>query len=84
VQAYFYRTSGGAEIDLLLAWPDDRLWAIEIKRSLAPKVERGFYAACADLKPARKFVVYPGQGRYRLTEDIEAISLVGLAREIHD
>ena len=84
VQAYFYRTSGGAEIDLLLAWPDDRLWAIEIKRSLAPKVERGFYAACADLKPERKFVVYPGQERYRLAEDIEAISLVGLAQEIHD
>lgn len=83
VQAYFYRTSGGAEIDLLLAWPDDRLWAIEIKRSLAPKVERGFYAACADLKPAKKFVVYPGQERYRLAEDIEAISLVGLAQEIH-
>ncbi|MBZ0090769.1 MAG: ATP-binding protein [Sulfuricellaceae bacterium] len=81
-QAYFYRTSGGAEIDLLLAWPDDRLWAIEIKRSLAPKVERGFYSACADLKPAKKFVVYPGQERYRLAEDIEAISLAGLAPEI--
>jgi len=84
VQAYFYRTSGGAEIDLLLAWPDDRLWAIEIKRSLAPKVERGFHAACADLKPARKFVVYPGQERYRLAEDMEVISLAGLAQEIHD
>ncbi|MDP2878946.1 MAG: hypothetical protein Q8N74_05400 [Sulfuricella sp.] len=57
---------------------------IEIKRSLAPKGERGFYAACADLKPAKKFVVYPGQERYRLAEDIEAISLVGLAQEIHD
>lgn len=57
--------------------------AIEIKRSLSPKVERGFYAACADLKPARKFVVYPGHEHYRLAEDIEAISLVGLAQEIH-
>ena len=84
VQAYFYRTSGGAEIDLLLAWPDGQLWAIEIKRSLAPKVERGFYAACTDLNPARKFVVYPGQERYRLAEDIEAISLIGLAQEVHD
>src|SRR3989338_4579406 len=84
VQGYFYRSSGGAEIDLLLAWPDGSLWAIEVKRSLAPKVERGFHAACADLNPARKFVVYPGQERYRLAEDIEAISLVGLAQEIHD
>ena len=80
VQGYFYRTSGGAEIDLLLDWPDGNLWAIEIKRSLSPKVERGFHAACEDLKPARKFVVYPGQERYRLAADIEAIPLMELAR----
>ncbi|MHB1292409.1 MAG: hypothetical protein ACYCY5_09515 [Sulfuricella sp.] len=49
-----------------------------------PKVERGFYAACADLKPSKKFVVYPGQERYRLAEGIEGISLVGLAQEIRD
>jgi len=78
-QGYFYRTSGGAEIDLLLAWPDGSLWAVEIKRSLSPKVERGFHAACEDLAPVRKFVVYPGQERYRIAPDIEAISLTELA-----
>lgn len=78
-QGYFYRTSGGAEIDLLLAWPDGSLWAVEIKRSLSPKVERGFYAACEDLSPVRKFVVYPGQERYRIAPDIEVISLAELA-----
>lgn len=82
VQAYFYRTGGGAEIDLLLSWPDGQLWAIEIKRSLTPKVERGFHAACADLMPARKFVVYPGVERYRLAADIEVVSLVTLALEL--
>ena len=46
-QGHFYRSSGGAEIDLLLSWPKGAPWAIEIKRSLAPKVERGFHAACA-------------------------------------
>lgn len=81
-QGYFYRTSGGAEIDLLLAWPDGSLWAVEIKRSLSPKVERGFHAACADLLPVRKFVVYPGQERYRIASDIEAISLAELATEV--
>lgn len=81
-QGHFYRTSGGAEIDLLLAWPNGGLWAIEIKRSLTPKVERGFHAACADLAPARKFVVYPGVERYRLATDIEAISLEELATEL--
>ena len=83
VQGYFYRTGGGAEIDLLLAWPDGCLWAIEIKRSLAPKVERGFHAACADLNPAHKFVVYPGRERYCIAEDIEVISLGELAKKIH-
>ena len=82
VQGFFYRTGGGAEIDLLLAWPDGSLWAIEVKRSLTPKLERGFYAACADLTPEKKFVVYPGNERYRLAPDIEAISLAALAAEV--
>jgi len=81
-QGYFYRTSGGAEIDLLLDWPDGALWAVEIKRSLNPKPERGFHSACADLQPQRRFVVYPGLERYRLTESIEAIPMLELASEI--
>jgi predicted AAA+ superfamily ATPase len=79
VQGHFYRSSAGAEIDLLLAWPDGKLWAIEIKRSLAPKLERGFHAACADLKPASKLVVYPGDESFRLAEDIEAMSPLSAA-----
>ena len=79
VEPSFYRTGGGAEIDLLLAWPDGSLWAIEVKRSLTPKLERGFHAACADLKPERKFVVYPGDERYPMAEDVEVIPLRQLA-----
>ena len=45
----FYRTAAGAEIDLLLEWPDQRLWAIEVKRSLSPRLGRGFHQARADL-----------------------------------
>lgn len=78
VTAYFYRTSGGAEIDLLLAWPGGDLWAVEFKRSLSPKLERGFHSACEDLKPARKWVVYPGHEAYPLAADVQAISLSGL------
>lgn len=81
---YFYRTSGGAEIDLVVSLPDRRLWAIEIKRSLAPRPKRGFHSACADLKPDRRYVVYPGADRYPLGEGIEAISLHGLARVLAD
>jgi predicted AAA+ superfamily ATPase len=78
----FYRSSNGAEIDLLIALPGGELWAIEIKRSLSPKLERGFHSACADLKPARKFVVYPGTETYRMAEDIEVTSLATLADKL--
>ncbi|MEO8342474.1 MAG: AAA family ATPase [Gallionella sp.] len=70
------------ELYLSVSWPDGSLWAIEIKRSLAPKLERRFHAACADLVPARKFVVYPGTERYRLAADIEAIPLEDMASEL--
>ncbi len=81
-RGFFYRTSGGAEIDLLLEWPDYSLWAIEVKRSLAPKPDRGFYSAALDLSPVRKYVVYPGEGRIPLPEGIVAIPLFELAEEI--
>lgn len=84
VQAYFYRSSGGAEIDLLLHWPNGALWAIEIKRSLQPKLERGFHAACADLSPIRKFVVYPGTEAYPLAADIKAVPLAHLATALQE
>ena len=80
VQGYFYRSSGGAEIDLILVWPSRDLWAIEIKRSLTPKLERGFYSACNDLQPTRKYVVYAGEEQYPIAYDIEAISLNGLCQ----
>lgn len=83
-QGYFYRTSGGAEIDLLLERPNGRLWAVEIKRSLAPKLERGFHAACADLQPEKKFVFYPGEQTYPMALDIEAVPLTELAKRLAD
>lgn len=85
VQASFYRTSHGAEIDLVLSWPSAGEWAVEIKRSLAPTVERGFHSALADLRPERALVVYPGQERYRIGPSIEAIGVAGaceLARAV--
>ena len=82
VQGYFYRTSAGAEIDLLLVWPGGELWAIEIKRSLTPKLERGFHIACADLAPSRKLVVYPGQETFPLHADIQAVPLAALCLEV--
>ena len=78
----FYRTSGGAEIDLLLELPGGERWAVEVKRSRVAKPDRGFYEACADLKPARRFVVHGGLERYPISADIEAIGLRELAETL--
>ncbi len=80
--ASFYRSSGGAEIDLILTLPGRAPWAIEVKRSLDPRPRRGFHNACKDVRPEAKFVVYPGNERYRLAEDIEAVTVLDLARRV--
>jgi predicted AAA+ superfamily ATPase len=73
--ASFYRTSAGAEVDLVLELPGDQRWVIEVKRSSAPKLERGFYHACEDLRPQRRFVIYNGSERYPLNAETEALGL---------
>ena len=80
--AGFYRASGGAEIDLVLTFPGQRVWAIEIKRSLDPKPARGFHSGCKDVQPDACFVVYPGDERFSISRNIEAINVDALAREI--
>lgn len=78
--ASFYRTAAGAEIDLLLELGGQRgIWAVEIKRGLSAKPQRGFYQALEDVQPARAFVVHAGEDSYPISEDIEAIGLRELA-----
>jgi predicted AAA+ superfamily ATPase len=81
-EASFYRTGGGAEVDLVLTWPDGREWTVEVKRALAPKMTRGLRSALEDIQPERSFLVYPGEDRFPLGEATEAISVAGLCREI--
>jgi predicted AAA+ superfamily ATPase len=82
VEPSFYRTSGGAEIDLVLRWPEGQEWAIEVKRSLSPQPTRGMRSAIEDLDPERSFIVYPGKDRYPVGEKIEVVSLPDLAADL--
>jgi len=68
-----------AEVDLLLEILGHGLWAIEIKRSLTGRPEKGFYIACRDLMPDRRFVVNAGSGHYPIDAEITAIGLHDLA-----
>ncbi len=82
-EAHFYRSAAGAEIDLLLSLPGHAApWAIEIKRSLAPKLERGFTEACQHVGPEARYVVYAGEESFPLRADVEVVSVLELARRL--
>lgn len=82
-EAYFFRTAAGAEIDLVVKLPGRRKpWAVEIKRGLAPKLERGFDLASADVQPERSLVVYGGAERFPLAEGVEALPLTEACAEL--
>ena len=79
---YYYRTSAGAEIDLILEFSGQEKWAIEIKRSSAPALSKGFHIACEDIGADRKFVVYSGSDSFSMGGDVTAISPAGFLQEI--
>lgn len=79
---YFYRTSGGAEVDLILEFGVKQRWAIEIKRSSVPSISKGFYIACDDIKATRKYILYSGSDTFSMGNGVTAISLHDLMHKI--
>lgn len=79
-QASFYRTSNGAEVDLVLTFRNQQTWVIEIKRSSAPTVSRGFHQAAVDLGAARKLLVAPVEQTYPMKEHIEVVDVLAAVR----
>ena len=80
--ASFYRTGAGAEIDLVLELGRGKRWAVEIKRSSAPALSRGFYLGCEDIKATRRLVIYPGGENYSLGNGVEVTGLLALMDEL--
>lgn len=83
-EAYFYRTAAGAEIDLLLKLSSKDLWAIEIKSSVVPKIKKGFYVACEDVKASRKYIVYGGNDEFPIEKETVVISLKNILMKLQD
>lgn len=67
-EPHFYRTSNGAEIDLVLDSGKSR-YAIEVKLSTSnPEPSKGFHIACADIGATHRYTVYPGAERFMIRE----------------
>jgi predicted AAA+ superfamily ATPase len=79
---YFYRTEDGAEIDLLFERGGSIEMAIEIKRSTAPEVSKGFHLARRDLKPKSTYLLHGGQESWPVGDGVTAISLPDLMNRL--
>ena len=73
-QASFYRTSHGAEVDLVLEFRNGQTWVVEIKRSSAPTVSKGFYLAADDVGASRKILVAPVGDAFPIKGGIEVMN----------
>lgn len=79
-EASFYRTAHGAEADLVLRFRDGETWVVEIKRSSAPTISRGFHLAAADVKATRKLLVAPVAAGYPMRDGIEVLNPLAAVR----
>jgi predicted AAA+ superfamily ATPase len=84
VTPWFYRTAAGAEIDLVIERGGKERYAIEIKRSQAPSVSKGFHLGCDDIKATKRFIVYPGKERFPVTKEIIATPVLDLMNELQN
>ena len=75
-EASFYRTSHGAEADLVLDFRDGENWVVELKRSSAPVVSKGFHLAAVDVGAVRKIVLAPVAAAYPMRDGIEVMDLL--------
>lgn len=78
-QAYYWATHQGAELDLLLFKNGKRI-GVECKRRDAPTLTSSMHIALKDLKLDKLLIVYPGDKRYSLGSQVEAVPLAELAK----
>jgi uncharacterized protein len=78
----FYRTADGAEVDLVIEHGGRVVWAIEIKRSSAPRIEQGYRRAVHDLNAEHRILVYPGDACYVAGDGIEVWSVAAALKAV--
>ncbi|MFC1863834.1 ATP-binding protein [Thermodesulfobacteriota bacterium] len=78
----FYRTSAGAEIDLILR-RGPRTLAFELKSSSVPRVSKGFWNALNDISPDEAYVVAPVKDSYPIKGGVMVSPLQEIITKLH-
>lgn len=81
-RASHYRTHAGAEVDLVLEFTDGEVLAIEIKRSLSPKLGRAFHESMNAVGASRGIYLMPKGESFPLSNLVEAMSLSSFLTEL--
>ena len=84
VDRCFYRTTNGAEIDLVLTFPSNEKIGIEMKWSSTPKVTAGTYEAMNDLNLSKLYVVSPTADAFLLHQHIEVLGVKALVERVQE
>jgi predicted AAA+ superfamily ATPase len=79
---YYYRTSSGTEVDLLFESAGAVEIAIEIKRSSAPVLSRGFHSAIETLAPKVALLVHGGTETWPISPAVTALPLAAAMRRL--
>ena len=82
-EAFFWRTSHGAELDLL-TFQAEKAIGFEFKFADAPKTTKSMHQAITDLKLDHLYVIYPGQREIPLTKQITALGLEAWVKRYRD
>jgi len=81
-QPFFYRTSGGSELDLLLVKGNVADYAMEIKLSTAPQLTRGNTESVLDLQPLHCAVIAPVSSSFTIKDKWRVYSVEEFLKEI--
>lgn len=82
-RAYFWRTSQGQEVDLLIDRGNRRVpFEIKLHSAPTPADARGVVTCMADLGLSRGYVIYPGRDSYSLGRHVTAIPAAQLLSDL--
>ena len=78
----YYRTSAGAEVDLVISKNIKPICCIEIKYTSAPKISAGFLNVIADLGTSQNYIITVNSENYPIKDNIEVNNLADFLKNI--
>lgn len=77
----YYRTQDGSELDLIIVKGVKPMYAIEVKTTNNPQLNKGNYYAFEAIKAKKNYVITPGSKTFSITKNIKVCSLWNFLNE---